>query len=156
MAKLTEAERDSLTECECGHYLNEHSSEGCLATVYDDRLDDMCPCMATPDFIRERAIVAMIVARVDAVLAKFEALHKPWMVCDDCNHEHTDKEVREGLAFDTGYSYTCTDAALYIACSECCVADDEQTQECADWHIHTLNSDDRCATARLIKEARNG
>lgn len=78
VAELTEAERDSLTECECGHYLNEHSSEGCLATVYDDRLDDMCPCMATPDLIRERAIVAMIVARVDAVLAKFEALADDW------------------------------------------------------------------------------
>ena len=72
---LTETERDSLTECECGHYLNEHSSDGCLATAYDGddgmaSLDDVCACMATPDLIRERAIGAIVAARVAAARAE--------------------------------------------------------------------------------------
>jgi len=62
---LTDTERDSLTECECGHYLNEHSSDGCLA-VDDLAPDDeyLCVCMASPDRIRERAIERIVAARV--------------------------------------------------------------------------------------------
>ena len=90
------------------------------------------------------------------VAREITAIHRPWTVCDDCDHEHTDKEVREGLAFDTGYSYTCTDAALYIACAECCVNDDEQTEECADYHRHTLDPDTRCATAALAARIARG
>ena len=76
---LTDAERDSLTECECGHYLNEHSSDGCLA-VDDLAPDDeyLCVCMASPDRIRERAIESIVAARVadrDALVRwKAEAL----------------------------------------------------------------------------------
>lgn len=68
---LTDTERDSLTECECGHYLNEHSSDGCLANDHDG---DLCVCMATPDLIRERAIVAIVAARLAAARAEQDAL----------------------------------------------------------------------------------
>mgnify|MGYP003555302657 CR=1 FL=1 len=36
MTTLTDTERDSLTECECGHFTNEHNSQGCTATVDED------------------------------------------------------------------------------------------------------------------------
>ena len=155
---LSEAELDSLTECECGHYLNEHSSEGCLATD-EDGLDGICVCMSGPDVIRVRAFEAILTAHVAAAEAwvkKIEALHAPFYVCDDCDHDHTDADVREGRAFDTGYSYTCKDALLYIACQSCCVTDDEQTEECATYHDHpTDGSKPRCATVALIAEARS-
>ena len=108
---LTDTERDSLTECECGHYLNEHSSEGCLATVYDGddgmaSLDDVCACMATPDVIRERAITAIVAARVaqaraDVIgllrseAAAHEALSQTW---------HDDMDIA-ALGFTTAADY---------------------------------------------------
>ena len=73
---LTDTERDSLTECECGHYLNEHSSDGCLANDDDG---DLCVCMATPDLIRERAITAIVAARVAAARADERARLVTWV-----------------------------------------------------------------------------
>ena len=124
--------------------------------------EDSIPCSACRAEAEGLApVVAALIAEAveesrGEVAREITAIHRPWTVCDDCDHEHTDKEVREGLAFDTGYSYTCTDAALYIACAECCVNDDEQTEECADYHRHTLDPDTRCATAALAARIARG
>ena len=99
-------------------------------------------------------MVARIVAAERARwVAEVEALHKPYAICDDCDHDHTDEDVREGRAFDTGYSYTCTDAMLYIACRSCCVGDPddpEQTEDCVTYHEHSRDPADRCPTAALV------
>lgn len=83
MVSLTDAERDSLTECECGHFANEHSGAGCLATAYDgdDGMvsdDDVCPCTHSPTAINRHAVEAIVAARVEAerdrLLARIEEL----------------------------------------------------------------------------------
>lgn len=66
---LTDAEIDSLTECECGHWANEHSVDGCLATDYDgdDGMatdDDVCACFNTPVALNIAAIEAILAARL--------------------------------------------------------------------------------------------
>ena len=71
MTGLTEAEIDSLTECECGHYANEHSSDGCLATDFSEdwrpiREDDKCSCTHSPTAINRHAIERI---KADAVAA---------------------------------------------------------------------------------------
>lgn len=83
MTGLTEQERDSLTECECGHFANEHGDGGCLATDFseaDDRPvrdDDVCPCTHSPAAITRHA-VERIKADAEAAArdmrAKIEAL----------------------------------------------------------------------------------
>lgn len=157
--RLTEVEVDSLTECECGHFANEHSSDGCLAADFSD-FSGLCICTHSPQAINRHAIERIVEARVaaerDAVLAKVDALHKPFYICDDCDHDHTDADVREGRAFDTGYSYTCTDALLYIACEHYCMTGSEQTADCATYHEHTKHLADRCPTARLVADLRAG
>lgn len=59
--RLTEREIDSLTECECGHFANEHSSDGCLATDFSEdwrpiRDDDKCSCTHSPAAINRHAV----------------------------------------------------------------------------------------------------
>lgn len=84
MSELTEREIDSLTECECGHYANEHSSDGCLATDFseaDDRPvrdDDVCSCSHSPSAITRHAVEAIkAAARAEGardIRTKIEAL----------------------------------------------------------------------------------
>lgn len=64
MTELTPAEIDSLTECECGHFANEHSSDGCLATDFSEdwrpiRDDDKCSCTHSPAAINRHAVEAI-------------------------------------------------------------------------------------------------
>ena len=83
MSTLTERERDSLTECECGHYANEHSSDGCLATDFTEdwrplRDDDKCSCVHSPTAINRHAVEQIKAAARQAgreeVLARVESL----------------------------------------------------------------------------------
>lgn len=83
MSGLSEQERDSLTECECGHFANEHSGDGCLANDYTEdwrpiRDGDKCSCTHSPTAINLHAIEAIVAAREAAaraeVLAEVEAL----------------------------------------------------------------------------------
>lgn len=83
MSGLSEQEHDSLTECECGHFANEHSSDGCLATDYTEDWrpisdDDKCSCTHSPTAINQHAVEAIVAAREAAaraeVLAEVEAL----------------------------------------------------------------------------------
>lgn len=83
MSGLSEQEHDSLTECECGHFANEHSGDGCLANDYTEdwrpiRDDDKCSCTHSPGAINRHAVEAIVAAREAAaraeVLAEVEAL----------------------------------------------------------------------------------
>ena len=69
-AELTEAEVDSLTECECGHWANEHSSQGCLATVEQGEgigeHEDQPVCFRSPEAINRYAVEAILTARLAA------------------------------------------------------------------------------------------
>lgn len=93
MSALTEAEYDSLTECECGHFANEHSSEGCLATDFSEDWrpisdDDKCSCSHSPTAINRHAIEAIVAAREaaarEAVLAEVEALAREFIPPYNC------------------------------------------------------------------------
>lgn len=74
---LTEAERDSLTECECGHFANEHSSEGCLATDFSEDWrpisdDDQCSCSHSPAAINRHAVERILATRLAARDAEWQ------------------------------------------------------------------------------------
>ena len=87
MNALTDTERDSLTECECGHFANEHSSDGCLATDFSEDWrpisdDDKCSCVHSPTAINRHAIEGIIAARLAARdtwwRARIEARDQEW------------------------------------------------------------------------------
>lgn len=82
MTTLTDTERDSLTECECVHFANEHNGQGCTATVDEDAGtwqesygDYICDCLNTPDTISNDAIETLLADREQAAtLAERERL----------------------------------------------------------------------------------
>ena len=67
---LTDAERDSLDTCECGHWACEHTIDGCATVVpeedggeyQDDYGAYLCPCLSTPATIRLDAVEALVAA----------------------------------------------------------------------------------------------
>lgn len=83
MSALTDAEVDSLTECECGHFANEHSSEGCLATDFSEdwrpiRDDDKCSCMHSPAVINSHAVESIVAAREAAAVQARDQAYRPF------------------------------------------------------------------------------
>lgn len=95
---LTEAERDSLDTCECGHWACEHTIDGCATVVpeedggeyQDDYGAYLCPCLSTPEAIRLDAVEALVAARDqawgDRILAVVAPLVREWRYCieSDC------------------------------------------------------------------------
>lgn len=71
---LTDAERDSLDTCECGHWACEHTIDGCATVIpeedggeyQDDYGAYLCPCLSTPEAIRLDAVEALVAARDQA------------------------------------------------------------------------------------------
>lgn len=85
--QLTEAEIDSLTECECGHFANEHGA-GCLASSCGNcvgELTESCPdpegccCLNSSVEIRNDAFAAIIAARLDAQRRRLAAVFREEM-----------------------------------------------------------------------------
>jgi len=100
-----------------------------------DRLDDLLREANEDGFgWKTRAEVA------EAQVKRVRVLHRPWKVLDECDHEHTDEDVRAGRAVDTGWALSCDEALMYVACAECCTKDGEQTEDCATYHNHTNRS----------------
>ena len=95
--RLTEREHDSLTECECGHYANEHSPSGCLATVDAGtgigETEDQCVCSYSPTAINRHAVEAIKAAAYAAgggaltleALAGLLPPHHLGVPCEACN-----------------------------------------------------------------------
>lgn len=77
---LSDAERDALNECECGHFRNEHSSDGCLATEDepDRSLHGVCICSHSPEAVIHHAVQEIRDAAREQVLAQVEALVREW------------------------------------------------------------------------------
>ena len=113
-----------------------------------------------------RAAEEVIAEAVDSargqIVAEVLALHAPFKIYDECEHDHTDKEVREGRAvYIEDLGYTCESALMYVICRECCTNGDEddryQTEECNDYHEHAADgSKPRCPTAALVASFAGG
>ena len=89
--------------------------------------------------------------------ASLEALHAPWRVYDECDHEHTDEDILAGKAYNIPeIGYTCD--LMYVICRECCTDGpsgyEEQTEGCATYHTHTKDPDQRCHTIALLAAHR--
>lgn len=72
-------------------------------------------------------------ARIEAV----KAIHKPFKVFDECDHDHGDEPADESPGATVvdvdGIGLTCNH--MYSICTACCT-DDGQTEYCADGHDH--------------------
>jgi hypothetical protein len=75
MRRLTDTEIDSLAECECGHWAEEHDDmAGCLANSLTDEdaeiprwsVRAICACLNSPQGITITAVETIIEARIDA------------------------------------------------------------------------------------------
>ena len=94
--------------------------------------------------------VPRLLAAIDAVLA----LHQPFRIYDECDHDHTEEDIAEGRAVETGEFVSCHDEYLYSICTACCRdAQGFQTEECADAHFHDKT---HCKTAVAISRALLG
>lgn len=99
----------------------------------------------------DRAIAAE--QREADLRAGVEALHSPFGIYDECDHEHTEDDVAAGAAKDIPeVGRTCN--LLYIACRECCTDFDGRdywpTEACANYHDHDHDPAHRCATVALL------
>jgi len=71
-------------------------------------------------------------AAVDVFKARIRAIHKPYRIFGECDHDH---ELGDEGVVDAEYiGLTCN--YLYDVCSECCVEGDGQTEACATEHEH--------------------
>jgi hypothetical protein len=158
VSTLTEQERHRLWEagdhhpevCDCGG--DDWSAEGQWCGELEETF-------AAVESIVDARVAAAVVAERERLREKIAELHAPFNIYDECDHEHTDEDVREGKALDIHeVGYTC--ALSYVSCRECCTDYDGlhywPTEECADHHEHTLNPDDRCATVALLAAEREG
>lgn len=65
-----------------------------------------------------------------------EELHSEFRVYEPCGHEHTDEDVKSGVAKDVpDVGVVCEDGHSYSICRECCTGgSDYQSEECASGH----------------------
>jgi hypothetical protein len=76
--------------------------------------------------------VPRLLAVVDAVLK----LHRQHRLYDECGHEHSEDEVRAGLAADAGEFLACEDGFERKVCRHCCANDGNgQIEDCAVTHL---------------------
>lgn len=76
--------------------------------------------------------VAPLLTALDEVLK----LHSAYRLYDECSHEHTEDEVRAGLATDAGEFFACEEGFERIVCRHCCAIDGSgQTEDCAVTHL---------------------
>lgn len=97
---------------------------------------------------------ACAAVQIDKAIGRVRALHSPWLVLDECEHDHPWSDVEAGTAHaDEEIGITCNVA--FVACRECCTSNGQHTEECADghdWHygpdgyhcrtIHTMEGHD--------------
>jgi len=79
------------------------------------------------------------VPRLLAAVEAARALHQPFSIYDECEHDHTEADVASLAAVDAGEFLTCADSLIYVICAGCCLgrsAGYGQTQDCADEHDH--------------------
>lgn len=97
---------------------------------------------------------AVDVPRLLAVADVVLKLHRQHRLYDECGHEHTEDEVRAGLAADAGEFLACEDGFERVVCRHCCASDGNgQTEDCAVDHL----ADEcwPCLTVQVITRALN-
>jgi hypothetical protein len=79
-------------------------------------------------------------------------LHAEVRIFDECEHEHTEDDVKAGRAFNVSeVGYVCQDGYRYSICRECCRDGDYQTEGCATYHEHTADGP-QCPTVHAIAQ----
>ena len=106
---------------------------------------------AVQGLLESAADVPRLLAALDAVLR----LHRPHRIYDECEHEHTEDEVRAGTAVDAGEFFACEESFERVVCRHCCAADGYgQTEDCAT--DHAADECWPCPTAQAITRALTG
>lgn len=104
------------------------------ASTHEVIQDEVLPALREHDMVRDRVL----------------ALHKPWRAYGECSCSAAEIAARPEVHVDVeDCGLTCL--VLYVVCRECCTHNEYQTEECATYHEHTLDPDDRCATVRALR-----
>lgn len=93
---------------------------------------------------------------VEQLTEKIRALHRPFGIYDECDHEHTDEDLAAGRCLEVDeVGLTCDDGLLYQICEECCTVDlgwtRQQREGCAESHDHSKTGP-ICKTIQLLEE----
>jgi hypothetical protein len=96
------------------------------------------------EIVSDTLLVAM--KRADAAEARIKAalaLHTEWGIYDECDHTHTEEDIRAGKAVDVPeVGFTCDDARMQTVCRECHTDDGEPTEdtEHGEWPCPTVKA----------------
>jgi hypothetical protein len=99
------------------------------------------------------AAPAIAAAERERWTAALSHVHAEFGIYDECDHNHTDEEVAQGLAVDTDDFRSCKEAELCAICAACCTEAECQTETCANYHDHRPGKP-ICPTAALIASLR--
>lgn len=90
------------------------------------------------------------IRRFAGALCRVADIHKPLHIYGECGHSHTDEDVHNGTATDTGDFLTCQDGYQCTVCRQCCTdAIGGQNEECVTEHNHAPG-EPICVTAEAI------
>jgi hypothetical protein len=97
------------------------------------------------------------IPRLLAAIETVVDLHTEFRVHEECDHEHTEDDVRAGKAVVVGGDFiACQDGYLYSVCRACCTGGTDQTEECAANHRLCGDKCWPCATVEAISGALLG
>lgn len=84
-------------------------------------------------------VTSDLLGYAQAAIGRVRAIHKPFGIYEECNHDHTDEDVADGQAVNVNeVGLTCDDGLMYRICMECCVDGEEyQSERCMDSHEHS-------------------
>lgn len=86
-----------------------------------------------------------------SVIEKIRELHKPFGIYTECDHDHTEADLENDLAFEImEVGIVCEDGLMYQVCLSCCTGDGFQTEDCATDHKHGKD-EPICATSALLE-----
>jgi hypothetical protein len=91
----------------------------------------------------------ILTADQEAIVA-VRALHRPFPLYDACGHDHAYGDPGVVEVEDIGL--TCEDGRFTSVCGECCTDGQDQTLQCADYHVDCWP----CATVKAITAALGG
>jgi hypothetical protein len=100
---------------------------------------------------QEHDALPQLTAALRAVLA----LHKPWGIYTECDHDHQEEDEPGVVEIDM-VGLTCREGLMYEVCVECCIEDGPfeqfQFEHCADHHEHETGKP-ICKTVAAITAA---
>lgn len=82
---------------------------------------------------------------------RIRALHFPFGIYDECDHEHTEAHLEAGDCLEImEVGLTCEDGLMYRICESCCTDGGGQTEQCISSHEHGKD-EPICATMALLE-----